>query len=136
MRKPVLIILTITLFSVLLSLVCSTAGTVGYVAAQSWPTLTPSPTHTPQPAATATPSPRSTPTSGPKSAATGDAQVEYYRAVFDVCLYAAREANIPRQKALTGCQEFTRRALKNNWFEKPSKGWEWPLPARSPGSGA
>jgi hypothetical protein len=121
MRKTILITLTTVLSGLLIGFVCSMVGTMSYVAAQG------------QPATTVTPPPIKTPT--PNSADIGDPEAEYYRAIFDVCMYSARKVDIPKERAVEGCRLFTRQTMQQKWFKEPSQEWEWPLPAsESPAS--
>lgn len=130
MKKTLSITLMTILSGFVLGLACSIVGTMGYVvAAQGQPadTSLPPPTATPLPEATATPLPTSLPV--PDSVDTTDAKSEYYRAIFDVCMYSAQKVEVPREKAVAGCHLFTRQTMKQKWFEEPSQEWEWPLPA-------
>ena len=124
MRKTILVTLITVLSGLLIGFVCSLVGTMGYVAAQGQPTVTPSLIG---PATTVTPPPTKTPT--PNSADIGDPEAEYYRAIFDVCMYSARKADIPTERAVEGCRLFTRQTMQQKWFKEPSQEWEWPLPA-------
>ena len=141
MRKTILITLMTVLSGFLIGFACSLVGTMGYVAAQGLPTVTPSltvmatswpaTTVTPPPTTpeipTATPRPTKTPT--PNSADIGDPEAEYYRAIFDVCMYSARKADISKERAVEGCRLFTRQTMQQKRFKEPSQEWEWPLPA-------
>ncbi|HXV97304.1 MAG TPA: hypothetical protein VEC93_02705 [Anaerolineae bacterium] len=128
MRRTILITLMTVLSGFIIGFACSVMGTMGYVAAQGQPTATPSPTATFPPSATATPRPTKTP-APPTSANGSDPEAEYYRAIFDVCMYSAGKANVPPEKAIEGCRLFTRQTMQQEWFSEPSREWEWPLPA-------
>jgi hypothetical protein len=120
MRRTILITLMIVLSGFIIGFACSVMGTMGYVAAQGQPTATPTATATPRP--TKTPAP-------PTSANGDDPEAEYYRAIFDVCMYSAGKANVAPEKAIEGCRLFTRQTMQQEWFRQPSREWEWPLPA-------
>jgi hypothetical protein len=53
-----------------------------------------------------------------------DARAEYYRAVYDVCVYQTGQ----REK----CLEVIPGYIQKRWYEDPSPGWEWPLPSVQP----
>jgi len=50
-----------------------------------------------------------------------DAEAQYYRGAYDVC--------IQQIKRFDFCREFVRKMTGANWYNKPSSGWEWPLAA-------
>jgi hypothetical protein len=127
MRRNIFVTLMIVLSGFIIGFTCSVVGTMGYVAAQGQPTTTPSPTATPRPSAPATSRPTKTPTP-PTAADSSDPEAEYYRAIFDVCMYSAGKAHIPAEKAIEGCLLFTRQTMEQKWFSQPSREWEWPLP--------
>jgi hypothetical protein len=129
MRRTIFITLMTIFSGFLIGFACSVLGTMGYVAAQGQPSATPSPitTATSASSATATPRPTKTPTPS-TSAKPDDPEAEYYRAIFDVCMYSAGKANISPEKAIEGCHLFTRQTMQQKWFNQPSREWEWPLP--------
>lgn len=138
-KKRVTLFLATVIGLVLFSLTCSAAGTISYVAAQSWPAASTFFSETmssatmainPAQAGEETPSPVE------EVVSSEDPEAEYYRAVFDVCIFSAHKAGAAPETAMAGCQDFVRRAIAGNWFEEPSRGWEWPLRQQLPGSGA
>jgi hypothetical protein len=57
----------------------------------------------------------------PGSAEPGpDPRAEYYRAMYDVCVYQTRQPEM--------CLKAVAGNASRNWYEDPSPGWEWPLP--------
>jgi hypothetical protein len=54
-------------------------------------------------------------------------RIEYYRGVYDTCLYAGYLGNVPMEKSIKNCLEFTDLARKSKWFEQDSPGWQWPI---------
>lgn len=55
------------------------------------------------------------------SAPAGDPEAEYYRGVYDVCIAQTQQTE--------ACRDVTATFRQRGWFEKPSPGWAWPLPA-------
>ena len=47
-----------------------------------------------------------------------DAQAEYYRGVYDICIQQTRRSEF--------CLKTVRRLTQSDWYEKPSPGFEWP----------
>lgn len=150
MKKRLTLFLTTIVLLVIFSLTCSAAGTISYVAAQSWPAASTFFTETMSSAATAIdpvladdptlssegPAPQLEAGERNELVPSDDPKAEYYRAVFDVCIYSAHKAGAAPETAVSGCQDFVRRAIAGNWFEEPSRGWEWPLRYQLPASGA
>ncbi|MFQ5610950.1 MAG: hypothetical protein ACE5H9_02340 [Anaerolineae bacterium] len=50
-----------------------------------------------------------------------DAEEEYYRGLYDNCLFFVRSVD--------QCAALVIKAKQNSWFEKPSINWHWPLSA-------
>jgi hypothetical protein len=46
------------------------------------------------------------------------AEAEYYRGIYDVCIQQVREIEM--------CHEIVHTVTDAGWYEKPSSGWEWP----------
>lgn len=113
----------------LLGLICSTVmGVAGYVAADKWPILAASPAVT-VPVSAAEPGQASRP--APENEAdltTKQSRIEYYRGVFDICVFSGSGAGSPEEVFMV-CREVVRSAVEQNWFEIPSREWRWPLPA-------
>lgn len=143
-KKRVTLFLATVIGLVLFSLTCSAAGTISYVAAQSWPAASTffsetmsSATMAINPAQVGEETAPLVEKETPEEAVSSeDPEAEYYRAVFDVCIFSAHKAGAVPETAVAGCQDFVRRAIAGNWFEEPSRGWEWPLRQQLPGSGA
>lgn len=55
-----------------------------------------------------------------QAAAAPPADVEYYRGVYDICMYMAAEEN--------QCLAFSSAAAEKDWYGQASPGWEWPVP--------
>lgn len=125
MKRRLTYISTAVVIIILLGLTCSTLGAMSYVAAQGWPLVSPALT---VPEALA---PDQAPEADEPDNTERDAEAEYYRAIFDLCIFSANEAKVVREKAVRGCREFVRQAMNGHWFEEPSKDWEWPLLSRS-----
>jgi hypothetical protein len=118
-------------FIFLLGLICSTTlSLVGYAVAGSWPALAVSPAVAPL-AAEAKAMPAPTGQAKPRdelALETQENRIEYYRGIFDVCVFSGRNEAAP-EKVFIACHEVVRRAVTQNWFEMPSREWKWPLPA-------
>jgi len=56
-----------------------------------------------------------------RSAATQQAQQEYYRGIYDSCVLVFQ--------SIDGCLEAARSTFEHDWYGQPSDGWAWPLPA-------
>ena len=53
---------------------------------------------------------------------------EYYRGIFDVCLYFGTREHPGRLKDVTrSCKEMVRRLWLKRWDKDATQGWEWPL---------
>ena len=53
---------------------------------------------------------------------------EYYRGIFDVCLYFGTREHPGQLKAVTrSCREMVRRLWLKRWDKDATQGWEWPL---------
>jgi hypothetical protein len=149
MKKRITLFLTTVIVLVIFSLTCSAAGTISYVAAQSWPAASTLITETMSSATTVIYPALADPTvadeeppllveekASDETVSSEDPEAEYYRAVFDVCIFSAHQAGAAPETAVAGCQDFVRRAIAGNWFGEPSRGWEWPLRYQLPGSEA
>ncbi len=154
MGKKTLIMLIGSAAILVFGLACSAASALSYVTAQSWNPAEPAEAAAPEEislpeAELARPEPAGLPIpeeevvveeegepAEPERLNTANAEEEYYRAVFDVCMYSAAQADIAREKALEGCQDFVRRSMNGSWYEEPSHDWEWPMPALATGPGA
>ena len=144
MKKRVTLFLTTVIVLVLASLACSAAGTISYVAAQSWPAASTffaktmsSATMAIYPAQADEETPPLVEEEAPdETISSKDPEAEYYRAIYDVCIFSAHKAGTAPDTAVAGGQDFVRSAIAGNWFKEPSRGWEWPLQQPLPGSGA
>ena len=72
---------------------------------------------TPQPVPTPTTPATSTPTATPGPIT--DAEGEYYRGFFDMCMHDYGN--------VTYCLKLTRSARAAGWYMQPSTGWVWPF---------
>jgi hypothetical protein len=139
MGKSILMILGLNIVVFLVGMICSAVGVVSYMTMKAQPVMAsasaamdPLPAATVTPLATATakssptPRPGSTPESGSKAESN---EIEYYRGIFDICVASGRRTGHSPDQILEACREVVRRAMGQNWFETPSKGWKWPLPA-------
>ena len=53
---------------------------------------------------------------------------EYYRGIYDLCLYLGKKYTEHSEATLAkSCFTFVGEVVKNEWYESPSKGWHWPL---------
>jgi hypothetical protein len=118
-------------FNFLLGLICSTAlSLAGYAVAGNWSALASSPSVAPlafEAKAMAVPTAPATPRDE-LALEIQESRIEYYRGIFDVCVFSGRNQAAP-EEVFAACHEVVRRAVAQNWFETPSKAWEWPLPA-------
>jgi hypothetical protein len=142
MPKFILMILGLNVVVFLLGLVCSAVGMMGYLTVQGQPAFSSvsaafaaappaaATQATPVPTATVKASPTAHPTSEPDSDSKVEAnRIEYYRGIFDICVASGKNTNHSTEQVLKACQEVVRRAMDQKWFETPSKGWKWPIPA-------
>lgn len=53
-----------------------------------------------------------------------DAKAEYYRGVYDICLQQTHKIDF--------CLDTVQKMTNDDWYEKPSSGWEWPLTINDP----
>lgn len=139
MGKPILMILGLNVVVFLIGVICSAVGMVSYMTIKAEPVLASAPaalaplpaaTVTPLATATVKPSPTPRPTTKPESNSKAETnEIEYYRGIFDICVASGRRTSHSPDQVLEACREVVRRAMDQNWFETPSKGWKWPLPA-------
>jgi hypothetical protein len=131
MGKVSLTMLAFNGFIFLLGLICSAAlGLASYTAWGGWLDLPTSSLVAPR-AAEAKAMPAPTAQAIPRAELaleTQESRIEYYRGIFDVCVFSGRNEAAP-EKVFIACREVVRRAVAQNWFETPSREWEWPLPA-------
>lgn len=131
MGKVSLTMLAFNTFIFLLGLVCSAAlGLASYAAWGNWLDLPASLVVAPQATeAKAIPAPPAQAIPRDELALeTQESRIEYYRGIFDVCVFSGRNEAVP-EKVFIACHEVVRRAVAQNWFEMPSREWKWPLPA-------
>lgn len=48
-------------------------------------------------------------------------EAEYYRGIYDICIQQTHKVDF--------CLAAVRKVTGAKWYEKPSKGWAWPLSA-------
>ena len=133
MGKVSTTMLAFNAFIFLLGLLCSAAlGLASYAAWGNWLNLPGSSVVAPlgseakaMPAPTEQVAPRDE-----LALETQESRIEYYRGIFDVCIFSGRNEAAP-ERVFMACREVVRRAMAQNWFEMPSREWEWPLPAMS-----
>jgi hypothetical protein len=132
MVKVVVMILGLNVVVFLLGVICSAVGVVSYVATQTGSVLASAPPALAfSAAATAMPSPTPRPTPNSESASESESdRSEYYRGIFDICVASGKRTSHSPDQVLEACREVVRRAVEQKWFETPSKGWKWPLPAQ------
>jgi hypothetical protein len=58
-----------------------------------------------------------------KSQEVENAEAQYYRGVYDVCVQQTRQFSF--------CLKMAQKVNGSKWYEKPSSGWEWPLAVNS-----
>ena len=133
MRKFIPMILGLNVVVFLLGMICSVVGLASYNAAQAQPVLAPASAAlaaAPEPTAIVKAPAGSLPTPKPEpSLNSGAGRSEYYRGIFDICIASGKRTSHPLDQVVQACQELVRRAMDENWFETPSKGWKWPFPA-------
>jgi hypothetical protein len=131
MGKVSLTMLTFNGFIFLLGLICATTlSLAGYLIAEGKSALAASPAVAPLAAeakAMAAPTAQASPREE-LALETQESRIEYYRGIFDVCVFSGRNEAAP-EKVFIACNEIVRRAVAQNWFEMPSREWKWPLPA-------
>ena len=54
---------------------------------------------------------------------------QYYRGVYDICVYYGLKAGHTRKFSELACIAYTAEWVKAKRYEKTSHGWEWPLKA-------
>ena len=53
---------------------------------------------------------------------------EYYRGIYDVCIYFGAKEHPGKRVAVTrSCKELVRRLWLKRWDKESTYGWEWPL---------
>ena len=53
---------------------------------------------------------------------------EYYRGIYDVCVYFGTREHPGKIKAVTrSCRELVRRLWLKRWHKDATQGWEWPI---------
>ncbi len=53
---------------------------------------------------------------------------EYYRGIYDVCIYFGAKEHPGQRVAVTrSCKELVRRLWLKRWHKEATQGWEWPL---------
>ena len=95
------------------------------VSISTWAALTgvsnvvPPPTRTPIPLTITTPN--------------WNAEAEYYRGIYDVCVQYGLRGNRRLATVSDACRDYVRRLVVKRWYYGRSPGWEWPIKLKGEG---
>jgi len=56
------------------------------------------------------------------------AETEYYRGLYDVCIFFSVQSGVTEAEVVSYCLNWTSEARANDWYGLESIGWQWPLP--------
>lgn len=52
---------------------------------------------------------------------------QYYRGIYDVCVYYGLKTDKEREFVQQACLDYVHVIHQRKWYEKASKGWQWPI---------
>ena len=56
-----------------------------------------------------------------------DAEGEYYRGIYDICVQYGLRGNRRLATVSEACRGYVRRLVAKDWYKGRSPGWEWPM---------
>ena len=62
-----------------------------------------------------------------------NAEAEYYRGIYDICVQYGLRGNRRLATVSKACRDYVRRLVVKGWYNGRSPGWEWPIKVEGQG---